>query len=851
MKRCPRHLFPALLASFLLLSVPARSAVPEKDSQVTLTNLLAELKASYASALESDSLLTKDSPHRKHLAEMVKEADEVTIMLYTQRPEYSFDVAFALENVSRMQGSFREQAGLSNQYLSSARSGLRRYVLLEESLREMYLNHPVDSLLPRDSLLIETPFPATLEEKDSVKTVLLDSCLRYTGLLTGLYRESVMTTLQDSLYFADTERRLQQAREYAETTYADSQKNRFIGGNVNIIELIRHWNSYIQYVKGDLRSRYRSEPVTKTMGEGQGNPYSWSGSYVISYAVLSIILLVASLVLAILIMWLVFKFVKSERLRPFRPILEAILSILLFVASLYLVNLDRANPYWRMAYQLLNRFAWLTLAIFISLFIRVRGVQARPSLHLYQPTILLAFLSILMRAVFLPASLVPLILPLAILLFLVWQTCVNVRYRAQASLTDRRYMWVSVGVMAVVGILSLCGYSMIGVLILTFWTFQLALLHTITTLYFLMMRYYEDRVTRRKVRFHTENPNLPLDDKHAFIEVTWLYDLLRMVIVPIAAIYSFQASIMLTARAYQLTQAGQKLLSHPFLSREGMEELTISNILLVFALFFVFRYLIYLFRGLYRQSKLRRLLEKRGNEAGPLKESDVNLSLPNTMFSLLGWLLYLIIAFYILHIPTAAITAIMTGLSAGVGFALKDLINNFFYGIQLMAGRIRVGDKISCDGIRGIVKRVSYQTTQVEEEDGSVIAFTNTELFSKKFKNLNIGKNYELVKIPVSVRYGTDFEFARKVILEALKPLMVKDKAGRDIVDPDFPVDVRFDSFAESAVNIHVVLYTTVETHYTFPARAKEAIYKAFYENGIKIPFPQRDIHIKTSEEAE
>ena len=141
---------------------------------------------------------------------------------------------------------------------------------------------------------------------------------------------------------------------------------------------------------------------------------------------------------------------------------------------------------------------------------------------------------------------------------------------------------------------------------------------------------------------------------------------------------------------------------------------------------------------------------------------------------------------------------------------------------------------------------MTYQTTQVEDEDGSLIAFTNTELFTKKFRNLNTGRNYEFIKMPVSVAYGTDVEQARKVILEALEPLMVKDKAGRDIVDPSFPVDVRFNGYGESSVDLVVALYTTVETHYTFPARAKEAIYNAFNENGIKIPFPQRDVYVKS-----
>ena len=318
-----------------------------------------------------------------------------------------------------------------------------------------------------------------------------------------------------------------------------------------------------------------------------------------------------------------------------------------------------------------------------------------------------------------------------------------------------------------------------------------------------------------------------------------------MVVVPLMAIYSFPLSALLTSRAYQLSLTGADLMKRPLVQINGMQNFTLSNILLVIGLYFIFRYVIYLAKAMFRVFKLRNMMDEKADSPLPLKESDVNLSLANTIFSLLGWALYLITAFAILRLPMTAITYIVTGLAAGVGFALKDLINNFFYGIQLMAGRIRIGDKISCDGVRGEVKRVSYQTTQVEDEDGSLIAFTNTDLFTKKFRNLNTGRNYELVKIFVSVRYGTDFDQARQIILEALEPLMTKDKAGRNIVDPSFQIDIRFENFGDSSIVLSVVLYTTVETHYTFPARAREAIYNAFHENGIEIPFPQRDVYIK------
>ena len=837
--------YAVLLAVPLLLAFPARSVVPEKDFQSTLGSLLQELRQSYASALESDTLMVNNRTQREAFDRVLKSADEVTIMLYTQRPEFTFDMAFALEEVSRVSSAFHEQVLLSDQYRVAARSGLRRYEMLNETLMGMLRRQAADSLAGADSLALAPP-----EEADPGQATLLDSCLHYTAALTSLYGESVALALKDSVLCAETEARLKQAYDYAQANYADTQKNRYIGGNVNVIQILKEWRGFIQFVKSELRLRYDSDTATGQT-ETDGVPRTFSGAYVLGYAMLSMVMLLISALLAIFIGIIAYRWIKNQKWIQFRPIISAILATFLYVLGMLLIKADRGNPYWRMAYQLLTQFAWLTLAILVSLLIRIRGDQARASLRIYVPTLLLAFACILMRAIFLPASVVPLVFPPTLLVFIIWQSIANSRCRTQVSRADLRYMWVSVVVMSVTAILSLAGYSMIGVLLITFWTFLLALLHTITTLYYLMMRYYEDRVIRRKARYHQENPRLPLEDKDAFIEVTWLYDLLRMVVVPLMAIYSFPLSALLTSRAYQLSLTGADLMKRPLVQFEGMQSFTLSNILLVIGLYFIFRYVIYLAKALFRVFKLRNLIDEKADTAQPLKESEVNLSLPNTIISLLGWALYLVVAFTVLDLPKDALTYITTGLAAGVGFALKDLINNFFYGIQLMAGRIRIGDKISCDGVRGIVKRVSYQITQVEDEDGSLIAFTNTDLFTKKFRNLNSGRNYEFIKMPVGVRYGTDVDYARQVILEALEPLMTKDKSGRDIVDPSFPVDVRFDSFGDSSVNLVVALYTTVETHYTFPARAKEAIYNAFHEKGIDIPFPQRDVYIKPVPEKE
>ena len=102
-----------------------------------------------------------------------------------------------------------------------------------------------------------------------------------------------------------------------------------------------------------------------------------------------------------------------------------------------------------------------------------------------------------------------------------------------------------------------------------------------------------------------------------------------------------------------------------------------------------------------------------------------------------------------LHIPAGAIETVSAGLAAGLGFAMKDLLENFFYGISLMSGRVRVGDYIECDGIRGKVESITYQSTQIITSDGSVMAFLNSALFNKNFKNLTRNNSYEFVKLPV------------------------------------------------------------------------------------------------------
>ncbi len=156
-----------------------------------------------------------------------------------------------------------------------------------------------------------------------------------------------------------------------------------------------------------------------------------------------------------------------------------------------------------------------------------------------------------------------------------------------------------------------------------------------------------------------------------------------------------------------------------------------------------------------------------------------------------------------------------------------------------------MGDYIECDGIRGKVDNITYQSTQIEATDGSIMAFPNSSLFAKNFKNLTRNNSYEFLGLPVGVAYGTDVEQTRQVILKALAPLRRADKFGRPVVEESYGIQVVLNGFGDSSVDLVVKQYVLVDQRVGYIAVANERIYNALNESGIEIPFPQRDINIR------
>ena len=336
------------------------------------------------------------------------------------------------------------------------------------------------------------------------------------------------------------------------------------------------------------------------------------------------------------------------------------------------------------------------------------------------------------------------------------------------------------------------------------------------------------------------NAKLLEQAKHGdYINNTWFYDLFIKVVLPVLAVISVLMSIIFAANMFDMKQLLVKLFFFNFIDQQGLLQLSLYKIVLVSALFFVFYYINYLIHSIYRKIKLRQYV-KSDSSRRP------NITLANNIITILVWGSYFIFALVLFKVPKSGISLISAGLATGLGFALKDILENFIYGLSLMSGRLRVGDYIECDGILGKVESIGYQSTQIVTLDGSIIAFLNTSLFNKNFKNMTKNHSYEYVKLPVGVAYGVNVEDVRqKLIAELNKLTELTTSSGRPIVQKKQGFMVLFDDFGDNSVDLRVAFWVLVEEKIAFVYKVKEIIYNTLQQHNIEIPFPQRDVYIR------
>ena len=321
-------------------------------------------------------------------------------------------------------------------------------------------------------------------------------------------------------------------------------------------------------------------------------------------------------------------------------------------------------------------------------------------------------------------------------------------------------------------------------------------------------------------------------ERHRFYErpvtQTWAYHLAYQVILPVLGVGSVMISIYWAADVFNLSDLCWKIFKTNFMDFENLK-LSILTLSIVINMWFLFSY-------------INRTLLKFMRMHYEIKDSSTAASrevMGRNVIQVIVWGAWFIITMNILGMSMQWLLVVTGGLSTGVGFASKDIIENIYYGITLMAGRIKVGDRIEVDGTVGNVTSISYTSTVVESVFGEVITFQNSQLFTKNYKNLTRNHGYVLQVIPYGVAYGSNLQQVITLVDDAVNALNHKwvdrSKKARSVVG----------ELGDSSINFKMFVWTNAAKKADVISDVLRTIYDTLNQNGIEIPFPQQDVHIK------
>jgi small-conductance mechanosensitive channel len=220
-----------------------------------------------------------------------------------------------------------------------------------------------------------------------------------------------------------------------------------------------------------------------------------------------------------------------------------------------------------------------------------------------------------------------------------------------------------------------------------------------------------------------------------------------------------------------------------------------------------------------------------------------DIGVRQAMGTIARYIFFILGLFVVIHasgIDLSGLALLGGALGVGIGFGLQNITNNFVSGVVILLERpVKVGDRIEVGGTSGDVVRISARATTVVTNDGISVIIPNSELISSRVTNWSLAGKMIRFKIPLPVPYGIDQEKVLRLLLEV---------AAEDVNVAREPVpSVRLKEFGANAIIFELVIWTSklMQRQGMMKSRINMAVYRKFHENGITIPFPQLDVHLK------
>ena len=774
-----------------ILTLPASAVLQEDSLKNSLQVLRHELISQHieqTKQLNNSRFITEQVTNQ--LKEIGDKSAQVSLMLYSQKTDNIFDLTYACQQASELWKDFQTKTRPFHDLITESNEEIARYDSLVNVLSTMY----TIGLTPK----MKTDRNVCLTLAVSIRRMLKER--------NDSYQEYIQ-------YYKYSQQQLQALDAYAQKRYAEIQSGIFTNAGDNYFKFLKSVSFRISQMSTTLSEKYTPNTVIVSQ---------WDVKWIITlFSMILIYGLIAIIINYLSIRFLVTRVMKTNRFEQKnqsflakRTCIIMLASVITFSIVLIIIRLFSPSNFVHMACSLLLEYTWMLAVIFASLLLRVEASQTHNAYRIYYPLIMIGFFVIAFRIVMLPSSVVTLLFTPLLLIATLWQARMIHKYHKLVPRYDLNFAYISQFVFIFSLVSAWIGYTLFAVQVIIWWSMQLACILTIA--------FFKDYLNQYR-------------EKHPIKKLSpykvWFLRLIDIVLIPTTLVISFIIAIYWATDVFNLSGITWNLFRTNFIDSDKIQ-ISVYSIAVVIILWFIFNYL-----NLTIRDAIKLYLQRNDPST-----AEARATMYINVLQVIVWGSWLLITLGLFKVSSTWLVVVTGGLSTGIGFAMKDILENIYYGISLMAGRIKIGDYIICDGIRGKVSSINYTSTVIDALDGSTIAFQNSQLFTKNYKNMTKNDGYEVGVIEVGVAYGTNVKEVRELLIDAIAKLGITNE-NKDII-------VRLKSFDDSCITLKILVWLNVLTQGNDISVVMECIYDTLNNNGIEIPFPQREITIKHQQES-
>ena len=774
-----------------ILTLPASAVLQEDSLKNSLQVLRHELISQHieqTKQLNNSRFITEQVTNQ--LKEIGDKSAQVSLMLYSQKTDNIFDLTYACQQASELWKDFQTKTRPFHDLITESNEEIARYDSLVNVLSTMY----TIGLTPK----MKTDRNVCLTLAVSIRRMLKER--------NDSYQEYIQ-------YYKYSQQQLQALDAYAQKRYAEIQSGIFTNAGDNYFKFLKSVSFRISQMSTTLSEKYTPNTVIVSQ---------WDVKWIITlFSMILIYGLIAIIINYLSIRFLVTRVMKTNRFEQKnqsflakRTCIIMLASVITFSIVLIIIRLFSPSNFVHMACSLLLEYTWMLAVIFASLLLRVEASQTHNAYRIYYPLIMIGFFVIAFRIVMLPSSVVTLLFTPLLLIATLWQARMIHKYHKLVPRYDLNFAYISQFVFIFSLVSAWIGYTLFAVQVIIWWSMQLACILTIA--------FFKDYLNQYR-------------EKHPIKKLSpykvWFLRFIDIVLIPTTLVISFIIAIYWATDVFNLSGLTWNLFRTNFIDSDKIQ-ISVYSIAVVIILWFIFNYL-----NLTIRDAIKLYLQRNDPST-----AEARATMYINVLQVIVWGSWLLITLGFFKVSSTWLVVVTGGLSTGIGFAMKDILENIYYGISLMAGRIKIGDYIICDGIRGKVSSINYTSTVIDALDGSTIAFQNSQLFTKNYKNMTKNDGYEVGVIEVGVAYGTNVKEVRELLIDAIAKLGITNE-NKDII-------VRLKSFDDSCITLKILVWLNVLTQGNDISVVMECIYDTLNNNGIEIPFPQREITIKHQQES-